>query len=163
MSVLQGNVVMPTSVTSTTAMSADGVPVAPPFPVEPFHAFLGFREVTEGGATHYLMDFQNNHLGNPMLRTFHGGVLAAFGEVVAGMHLAKHLGEPRLRRCATMTFDYLRPAFAGTIVAIPNIVRSGRRISTVSVQIRLNDQLVCIGRFLYSVADGAASGKENKP
>ena len=128
-------------------------------PAEPFHQFLGFRTVVEGGVTRYLMDFQDNHLGNPMLRTFHGGILASFGEVIAGMHLAKHLGEPRLRRCATMTFDYLRPAFAGTISAVPNIVRSGRRISTVSVQIRLNDQLVCIGRFLYSVSDSITNGQ----
>lgn len=152
------SVLKSSSAPSTTATSTGTAPTVQPLPAEPFHDFLGFRTVTENGTTHYLMDFQNNHLGNPMLRTFHGGVLAAFGEVVAGMHLAKHLGEPRLRRCATMTFDYLRPAFAGTIVAIPNIVRSGRRISTVSVQIRLNDQLVCIGRFLYSVSDS----KENK-
>lgn len=58
-----------------------------------------------------------------------------------------------------MTFDYLRPAFKGTLQAIPSIVRAGRRITTVSVQLLLDDKLVCIGRFLFTV--GRKDNKSN--
>ncbi len=117
----------------------------------PFHQFLGLIEETVDGKTRYFMDFCEVHVGNPMIRTFHGGVLASFGEVVAATHLARSLGRGELPTCSTLTFDYLRPAFAGTICAVPNVVRTGRRITTVSVQLRLENKLVCIGRFLFSV------------
>jgi acyl-CoA thioesterase len=120
-------------------------------PTDPFIGFLGYREETIDGDSHFLLDFREQHLGNPLIRTFHGGILAAFGEVVAAVHLARQRGDAELPECATMTFDYLRPAFAGTLNAMPNIVRAGRRITTVSVQLRLDGKLVCIGRFLFPV------------
>lgn len=128
----------------------------------PFLGFLGIRSGTDpadgvgGGAAapaqRYLVDFREEHLGNPLIRTFHGGILASIGETVAAMHLACARGETALPECATMTFDYLRPAFAQPIEAVPHTVRAGRRITTVSVQLRQNGQLVCIGRFLFPLA-----------
>src|SRR3990167_1032474 len=81
---------------------------------EPFVEFLGFREEVVDGEIQYLMDFRYRHLGNPLIRTFHGGILASFGEVVAAAHLARKRGDNSLPICSTMTFDFLRPAFAGT-------------------------------------------------
>ncbi len=122
---------------------------------EPFVEFLGFREEVVDGEIQYLMDFRDQHLGNPLIRTFHGGILASFGEVVAAAHLARKRGDDSLPICSTMTFDFLRPAFAGTLLAVPNIVRAGRRMTTVSVQLRLEGKLVCIGRFLFPVGGKA--------
>lgn len=126
----------------------------------PFLDFLGIREeavpTDAGGATEaarrYLVDFRDEHLGNPLIRTFHGGILASIGETVAAKHLARERGDAALPECATMTFDYLRPAYAKTLEAIPHTVRAGRRITTVSVQLRQDGQLVCIGRFLFQAA-----------
>lgn len=125
---------------------------------EPFMEFLGIRETLSDGQQRYWIDFREEHIGNPMIRTFHGGVLAGFSEVVAATHLARQLGMLDAPECATMTFDYLRPAFAGTLQAIPNIVRAGRRMTTVSVQLKLEGKLVCIGRFLFPV--GRTEGKK---
>ncbi|MCD6060450.1 MAG: hypothetical protein K0R03_342 [Moraxellaceae bacterium] len=124
-------------------------PVAPVAP--PYARFLGFREGEVDGECRYFLDFREEHVGNPLIRTFHGGILASFGEIVAALHLARERGDTELPECATLTFDYLRPAFAGTLMAIPNIVRAGRRITTVSVQLRHDGKLVCIGRFLFPV------------
>jgi hypothetical protein len=41
-------------------------------PAVPFHRFLGMREEVVEGETRYLMDFCENHVGNPLIRTFHG-------------------------------------------------------------------------------------------
>lgn len=125
---------------------------------DPFIDFLGFREDVVDGEVRYMLDFREEHLGNPLIRTFHGGILAAFGDVVAATHLARQRGDTELAECATMTFDYLRPAFAGTLHAIPNVVRAGRRITTVSVQLRLDGKLVCIGRFLFPVGKTDTGG-----
>ena len=127
-------------------------------PAVPFHRFLGMREEVVEGETRYLMDFCENHVGNPLIRTFHGGVLASFGEVVAATHLARSLARVELPACSTLTFDYLRPAFSGTICAVPHIVRAGRRITTVSVQLRLDNKLACIGRFLFPVGTADLGG-----
>ncbi len=127
-------------------------------PAVPFHRFLGMREEVVEGETRYLMDFCENHVGNPLIRTFHGGVLASFGEVVAATHLARSLARVELPACSTLTFDYLRPAFAGTICAVPHIVRAGRRITPVSVQLRLDNKLACIGRFLFPVGTAGLIG-----
>lgn len=123
----------------------------------PFLEFLGIREEASAGddagtvepGHRYVVDFCEEHLGNPLIRTFHGGILASVGEAVAAMHIARERGEGVLPECATMTFDYLRPAFAKQLVAVPHTVRAGRRITTVSVQLRQEGQLVCIGRFLF--------------
>lgn len=138
------------------------------FASNPFLDFLGIREecsVDENGemadagvtesAHRYLVDFREELIGNPLIRTFHGGILASVGETVAAMHLARERGEAQLPECATMTFDYLRPAFAKPLVAVPHTVRAGKRIATVSVQLRQEGQLVCIGRFLFPLAPRA--------
>ena len=119
---------------------------------EPFVDFLGFREEMQHGEIQYFMDFRDSHIGNPMIGTFHGGILASFGEVAAAAYLARQRGDNELPLCSTMTFDYLRPAFIGTLQAVPSIVRAGRRITTVSVQLLLDGKLVCIGRFLFTVS-----------
>lgn len=125
----------------------------------PFLDYLGIREETVGDepdaaeATHrYRVEFHEDHLGNPLIRTWQGGVLAAIGEAVAGMHLVRERGDAGLPECSSMTFDYLRPAYAkAAVVAVAHTVRAGRRITTVSVQLRQEGQLVCIGRFLFPV------------
>jgi uncharacterized protein (TIGR00369 family) len=119
--------------------------------ISPYVEFLNLQEREVEGESRYVLEFREEHVGNPLIRTFHGGILASFGEVVAALHLLRERGGVTHFECATMTFDFLRPAFAGTLVAVPNIVRAGRRITTVSVQLRLDGKLVCIGRFLFPV------------
>src|SRR3989344_8789460 len=83
-------------------------------PAVPFHRFLGMREEVVEGETRYLMDFCENHVGNPLIRTFHGGVLASFGEAVAATHLARSLARVELPACSTLTFQYLRSSLIRT-------------------------------------------------
>ncbi|MDE2420556.1 MAG: PaaI family thioesterase [Gammaproteobacteria bacterium] len=118
---------------------------------EPFHKFLGLEERMVNGERIYFMAFRDEHVGNPLIGTFHGGILASFGEVVAARYLAQHCGDAALPTCSTMTFDYMRPAFAGKLQAIPTMIRVGRRIATVSVELRVESKVVCIGRFIFTV------------
>ena len=51
-----------------------------------------------------------------------------------------------------MTLDYLCPAFAGTLVAKPNIIREGKRFIVVVVDVFLDGAQVSRGRFIYKRA-----------
>lgn len=117
----------------------------------PYVNFLGLG-VNRGsdGTVCYQLCFREEHIGNPLLRTFHGGILASFGEIVASLHVVEAAGMQRQPSCTSMTFDYLRPAFAGTIRAAPRIVRAGRRFVVVSVDIFLDKTHVSMGRFIYA-------------
>lgn len=119
---------------------------------EPFHRFLGVEERDIAGETHYFMCSRTEHIGNPLIGTVHGGILASFGEVVAAVHLAKQCRFTTLPICSTMTFDYMRPTFSGELQAIPRIIRVGRRMATLSVEVHLAGKQVCIGRFIFPVA-----------
>lgn len=117
----------------------------------PYLNFLGLKVSREDdGTTCYQLCFREEHIGNPLLRTFHGGILASFGEIVASLHVVEDAGMQQQPLCTSLTFDYLRPAFAGTIRAVPRIVRAGRRFIIVSVDIFLDKSHVSTGRFIYA-------------
>lgn len=117
----------------------------------PYVRFLGLEvSRSNDGAVCYRLRFREEHLGNPLLRTFHGGILASFGEIVAALHVVESVGLEQEPSCSSLTFDYLRPAFAGTIRAVPRIVRAGRRFIVVSVDIFLDETHVSTGRFIYT-------------
>jgi len=117
----------------------------------PYVHFLGLKVSREDdGTTCYQLCFREEHIGNPLLRTFHGGILASFGEVVASLHVLEDAGMQQQPLCTSLTFDYLRPAFSGTIRAVPRVVRSGRRFIVVSVDIFLDKSHVSTGRFIYA-------------
>jgi len=116
----------------------------------PFVGFLGMKLVNSAGDVSYQLSFRDQHMGNPLLRTFHGGILASFGEISAALHVIGILDLNSEPQCQSMTFDYLRPAFAGTICAVPQVIRSGKRFIITSVEIYQNQTLVAMGRFIYT-------------
>jgi len=117
----------------------------------PYVHFLGLGVSREDdGTVYYQLCFREEHIGNPLLRTFHGGILASFGEVAASLHVVEETRMQQQPLCTSLTFDYLRPAFAGTIRAVPQIVRAGRRFIVVSVDIFLDKSHVSTGRFIYA-------------
>lgn len=130
-------------------------PATSTMPKVPYTEFLGIREEIATDGHRYLMDFRDEHMGNPLIKTFHGGILASFGEVCASMHLMQSSKSNNVPECASMTFDYLRPAFAGTLIAKPTTLRAGRRITIVKMKIFLGEKLVCSGRFIFKSSTSA--------
>ena len=121
----------------------------------PYARFLGIQvEIRDDGTRDYSMSFREEYIGNPLIKTFHGGILASFAEIVAALHLQATGIIADSPKCTSMTFDYLRPAFAGNLRAEPETVRAGKRFVVVSVDIFLEQSLVSRGRFIYSRASG---------
>lgn len=117
--------------------------------IDAFSDFLGISEYEHQGTVRYSMFFREAHLGNPLIRTFHGGVLAGFGEVVAAHYFAKLNGWSHMPVCQSLTIDYMRPAFEGEVIAEPKIIFRGRRFLSVSVNVTQNGKTSCIGRFIF--------------
>lgn len=117
----------------------------------PYARFLGIT--VEGRASEtpvYSMPFREQLIGNTLIGTVHGGILASFAEIVAGLHLQAHQVVSELPECTSMTFDYFRPAFAGKLRADPQTVRVGKRFIVVTVDVLCEQSLVSRGRFIYS-------------
>ena len=122
----------------------------------PYAQFLGITALNDNGEKKYKMQFREQHIGNPLIKTFHGGIIASFAEIVAGCHLITNQNVNDSPVCSSMTFDYLRPAFAGTLMAKPKIIREGKRFIVVVVDVSLGTSQVSRGRFIYkrSLASG---------
>ncbi|WP_288367794.1 PaaI family thioesterase [uncultured Alcanivorax sp.] len=118
----------------------------------PYSKFLGIWLGDDDGVKTYEMSFRDKHVGNPLIKTFHGGILASFAEIVAGSYLTSNNGINDKSICSSMTFDYLRPAFAGTLRAEPRIIREGRRFIIVVVDLFIEKNKVSQGRFIYKRA-----------
>ncbi len=115
----------------------------------PYAQFLGITALNDNGEKKYKMQFREQHIGNPLIKTFHGGIIASFAEIVAGCHLITNQNVNDSPVCSSMTFDYLRPAFAGTLMAKPKIIREGKRFIVVVVDVSLGTSQVSRGRFIY--------------
>lgn len=115
----------------------------------PYAQFLGITALNDNGEKKYKMQFREQHIGNPLIKTFHGGIIASFAEIVAGCHVITNQNVHDNPVCSSMTFDYLRPAFAGTLMAKPKIIREGKRFIVVVVDVSLGTSQVSRGRFIY--------------
>lgn len=138
-----------TEVAELDVVSADDDVDAVPLSGDAFTRFLGLYEQEHLAESRYAMQFREVHLGNPQIRTFHGGILAGFGEIVAAHFVAKQNGWNSLPACKSLTIDYMRPAFAGEVVAKPRIVYKGRRFVSVAVEVSRNKKVACIGRYIF--------------
>lgn len=122
-----------------------------PISDSPYINFLGAGiQVLDKGERVYQMSFRDQHVGNPLIKTYHGGILASFAEVVASHHVKSDLQLSEEPDCTSMTFDYLRPAFAGTLRAEPITVRVGKRFIVITVDVFTEKALVSRGRFIYT-------------
>ena len=70
----------------------------------PYAHFLGLGISREDdGTLCYQLSFREEHIGNPLLRTFHGGILASFGEIVASLHAVEETGMQQEPLCTSLT------------------------------------------------------------
>jgi len=125
----------------------------------PFNRFLGLkleRADRESGRLEVRLPLRPEFIGNPLREMPHGGVLSALIDATAGAAAALTLPDPgRADRLATidMRVDYLRPARGAELVARAEVMRSGRRVIVVRVDVRdSGDALVALGSAAFNLA-----------
>ena len=121
----------------------------------PFQEWLGVTLEAgdaEAGTATVRLPFRAEFRRSPDANQIHGGVIAALADIAGDYALAMSLGGgvPTI----DLRVDFLRPA-SGDLVAAATVVKRGRTIGVVDVQIRdANDRVVAIGRGAYSTTVG---------
>jgi len=100
----------------------------------PYAQLLGinFEDATRGTATLSLS-------ARPELERFggimHGGALASLADTASAFAVLSTLEPEEQTVTVDLTLHYLRPATAGKLTAHARVLRAGRRVATVSVEI----------------------------
>ncbi|GJL94538.1 MAG: thioesterase [Hyphococcus sp.] len=97
----------------------------------PISDWFGFSvETTDTGAV-YGLAFDESHIGNPLIRALHGGVIGAFLEFAAQCELTERLDNGAAIKTVNVDIDYLASSKAADMKASATITRLGRRIAFV--------------------------------
>ncbi len=126
----------------------------------PYARFLGITAREDEGEPACTLPFRDGLVGNAALPAIHGGVVGAFLEHVAILHLLWRLDESHVPKTITITVDYLRPALARDTHARASVTKLGRRVANVRVEAWQEDRARpvahAVAHFLLSpAADGA--------
>lgn len=115
-----------------------------------FHRWMGI-ELIEASAERAVvrLPFRDEFIGNPLVPSIHGGLIAALIDLTGGVALFVATGVPT--PTIDMRTDYLLPA-RGTLLATADVVRRGGTIAFVDVAVKQEDgTLVATGRCTYYV------------
>ena len=94
--------------------------------------WLDLTESADGAVL--TMNFAERHIGNPMIRSLHGGAVGTMIEAVAEAAIERHfaaLGTPVRLELTGSSIDYLRVTKDAPLHGRAAIVRIGRRIAFV--------------------------------
>ena len=94
------------------------------------------------------MPFEERFIGNPVLNTYHGGIIASFMEAVASVSVMDDANS-ELVKPINLTVDYLRPGIAGTLSTRATISRKGRRMASVETVAWLDDEDKPVAKALF--------------
>lgn len=91
--------------------------------------WFGLGARIEDGAHRYRLTFDEPHIGNPVIRALHGGVISAFLEYCAKLEvLSRSEGDVKVRSISVHT-SYLRGSRDQDLDVLIKVERVGRRIA----------------------------------
>ena len=100
----------------------------------PYYRYLGLRGGTGGT---FVLPADSRNIGDHTRAMLHGGVLAAFLEVAALLHLRAN-GSPGAATIECST-DFLRSAPVADTTATVTVIRSGRRVAHLRIEAHQDD------------------------
>ncbi len=104
----------------------------------PAAELVGFRSVSFGnGEAVFEMDADARH-HNPM-GTVHGGILCTLADSAMGFAFASTLGPGESFTTLEIKMNYLRPVFAGRLVATARVVHRGKVVGLVECDVKSAD------------------------
>jgi uncharacterized protein (TIGR00369 family) len=122
--------------------------VATFFTEVPFADFMGFRlESLDYGVARVSVDIQANHRRNHGV--VHGGVITALADTAAAMAVSTVIDAEERTATIDISLQFLKALFEGRAEATAEVLRRGRRVVSVRVDVRDNE-LTLIGTALCS-------------
>lgn len=121
----------------------------------PYARYLGVTIAERADGWDCVMPFREELIGNVQLPAIHGGVLGAFLELTAILHLIEE-GSQRVPKPINFSVDYLRSAGPRDTYARATIFKLGRRIANVHVVAWQDDESkpVASGNGKFLLAQG---------
>jgi acyl-coenzyme A thioesterase PaaI-like protein len=99
----------------------------------PYARFLDLSVEEGADGLCCILPFRDDIVGNAVLPAIHGGVVGAFLELTALLHLMEIGDGARVPRPINFTIDYLRSAGPRLTRGRAEIVKHGRRVANVRV------------------------------
>lgn len=100
----------------------------------PYMAFLGLTMTHDENGPIVCMPGSDHIIGNPVLPAIHGGVVGAFLESTAIIHLIWAHESRQVPKIINLTIEYLRSARVVDTFAQATITKHGRRIANVRIE-----------------------------
>ena len=100
----------------------------------PISQWFGLVTTIEEGEHRYKLTFDEPHIGNPVIRALHGGVISAFLQHAATLEVLSRVGTDVKARSISIHTSYLRGARDQDFTAAVNIERIGRRVAFVEAR-----------------------------
>jgi len=100
----------------------------------PYFTYLGVEVQESDDEFIYKLPKNEKFIGNPTLPAIHGGVVGAFLESTALVHLLLTQEVTQLPKIITFTVDYLRSAKVEDCFAEAIITKPGRRVANMRVR-----------------------------
>lgn len=101
----------------------------------PYARLLGIECERMGDEVLFKLPPRESNIGNPTLPAIHGGVLGGFIEHAAILHVVMFMERPQFPRIIDLSIDYLSAGHFRDTYAECRILRMGRRIANVSVDL----------------------------
>lgn len=101
--------------------------------IENVEDWLSFSVDQVGDRRIYRMDVSESHIGNPLIRAIHGGVVATFLETAAKNELEFMTGTAGGFRAINSNVDFLKSSNAARLFAAVQFSKIGRRVAVVDI------------------------------
>jgi len=99
----------------------------------PYFGYLGMKVQAQGDEILCSLPENGKFTGNPTLPAIHGGVVGAFLESTALVHLLATQEITKVPKIITFTVDYLRSAKVADCFAVAEITKPGRRVANMRI------------------------------
>jgi uncharacterized protein (TIGR00369 family) len=110
------------------------------FEIIPYFDFLGMRMENFDDRFVSVLPGDKKFIGNPVLPALHGGVIGAFLESAAMIHLLATQEVTRVPKIINITVEYLRSAKPVETYAEAIITKPGRRVANLRVEAWQSDK-----------------------
>ena len=123
----------------------------------PLENWLGFSSLEEDNERVYSITPTDEHIGNPLLRALHGGVVATFLEYAAYRELQYILDSGAPIEAVNINVDYLKSVKTRKLYATIRIAKLGRRLAVADVHAWQEDACVPVAKAAcsFSISNGA--------
>lgn len=119
--------------------------------------WLGFSASNKNNERIYSMRPTDEHVGNPLIRALHGGVVATFLEYAALREMQHVLDNDTPIEAININVDYLKSVKIRELYAYTRIAKRGRRLAVVDVYAWQEDASVPVAKAIcsFSISNGA--------